>query len=245
MITTLLNQRRLFHIFIISLAASIIGIGTFSIVSATAYVAEISFALPDSVFIINESISFIGSVSLANYSDNGTLQASSAKLANAVVNITFENSTGTTVSNYTFTTDASGNFFSNSTFNLTAKTVKAPTTAGKYNLKASYKDPNNGTWFSTANIQVVNQTIDVLQVSAQKAVYNPSETISIIAEAIKVIGDKVSYVSNVSVNGSLRNATQAVISMFNCTTGSNGHCTTSVRRRRWMPLWWRRRSWGS
>src|SRR3989344_4201333 len=68
---------------------SIIALGGLS--SANTYVSEISFSLPDSVYITNENISFIGTISQANYSTNGSLVSSSALTSNSSVNVTIQN----------------------------------------------------------------------------------------------------------------------------------------------------------
>ena len=67
-----------------------------------------------------------------------------------------------------------------------------------------------------------------MRISSDNAVYNPSETITVNAEAIRLIGDKSLYVSNVSINGSLRNSAKSILQNFNCMTGTNGKCTITL-----------------
>ena len=195
--------------------------------SASVYINDVYFTVPDSVFVTNERISFIGYVYQANYSDNGTVVSLSRALANAVVNFTISNSSGI-ISNYTFTTDSVGAFYSGSSYYTNTTNVSAPAVAGTYTLRAEYLDLNSNISFSRLNITVVNQTLDTLSVSSDKAVYNPSETMSIEAEAVRVIGDSLIYIANVTVSGSVRNSTKAIIQTFSCMTGSNGKCTTSL-----------------
>ncbi len=196
---------------------------------ANYYIADFSFAVPDSVFSINDTIIPLkGSLSQANYSDNGTLASASTGVNGASINLTIENQTRGFVSNYTLITDSSGNFYSNSSFNRSARTISVPQTIGEYFILASYIDPNSAKWFSELAIKVINQSVDILRISSEKAVYNPSESVTVNIEAVKQLGDKVLYVSNVTVNGSLRNSSLAIISSLNCTTGTTGRCTTNV-----------------
>ena len=74
----------------------------------------------------------------------------------------------------------------------------------------NYRDPNSTVWLSEVSIKVVNQTLDVLRVSAQKAIYNPAETMVVKSEALKQIGDQTLFVSNVSINGTMRNSSLAI-----------------------------------
>ena len=205
---------------------SIIALGGLS--SANTYVSEISFSLPDSVYITNENISFIGTISQANYSTNGSLVSSSALTSNSSVNVTIQNTAGINVSNYTFTTDSNGKFYSWSPYYIGSQQVKAPSDSGDYYILIVYTDPNITRWFSRVEIQVVNYTIDTVSVKTQKATYNAAESIVVEGQAQKTIGDQVLYVSNITVNGSLMNSSLSVIERFNCTTGNNGKCSISV-----------------
>ncbi len=197
-------------------------------VSANSYVADFSFTIPDSVFSLGENISLKGTLSQANYTDAGALVTNLTIFSGAVINVTIENATRTRVSNYTFTTDSLGAFYSRSNFYPVAVNVSVPNASGDYYLRANYKDPNGTLWFSEAAFKVVNQSVDILQIGSAKAVYNPSETVNVEIAVIRAVGDKILYVSNVSVNGSLRNASQSVISSFNCTTSINGKCSVSL-----------------
>src|SRR3989344_3687668 len=117
---------------------SIIALGGLS--SANTYVSEISFSLPDSVYITNENISFIGTISQANYSTNGSLVSSSALTSNSSVNVTIQNTAGINVSNNT----VNGSLMNSSLsvierFNCTTGnngkcsiSVTAPSTYGQY-----------------------------------------------------------------------------------------------------------------
>ncbi|MBS3083962.1 hypothetical protein J4423_04110 [Candidatus Pacearchaeota archaeon] len=197
------------------------------LVSANTYLSDVYFTVSDTVFKENESAELKGYVYQANYTDNGTLVSSSAVLQNAMVNLTIKNSS-TVISNYTFITTSAGAFFSASNHNRTAMNVSVPSQAGTYKIRVEHKDVNNNLSFSEVEIIVVNQTLDSLSVSSDKAVYNPSESMIIEVEAIRLVGDKEIFVANVSINGSLRNSTKSVIQSFACTTGNNGKCTSSV-----------------
>ncbi len=192
----------------------------FNFISAS-YVADIYFNIPNSVYIINERIELKGLVFLTNLSGTNV----SNLLANANVNLSIRNSSGGYVNSYNFTTDANGTFYSKSNYYTSATEINASSIPGNYAIRAQYKDPDNISWFSEVGITVINQTLDLLRVSSQKAVYNPSESLKVEAEAIKIIGDSILYVSNVSVNGSLRNSSKGVLQTFSCTTGQNGKCS--------------------
>ena len=197
-------------------------------ISANTYINDIYFTIPETVYITNERIELKGYVYQTNYSDNGTIVTNSSAIANALVNLTITYSNGSRFSNYTFTTDANGTFYSGSNFYSSAKNITAPSNAGYYYVRAEYKNPNNSTPFSQVEINVINQTLDLLRISSEKANYNANEIVNIDVEAIKLIDDKILYISNVSVNGSLRNATKYNLQNFNCTTGVNGRCSLSI-----------------
>ncbi len=206
----------------------IAGICLTSFAVANIYITEMPFFLPDSVFTVNETIYLKGQVLQANYTNNGTLVTAFTSLANATVNLTIENQTGGTVATYNFTTDNGGYFYSRSNYYTTAQIVRAPITQGYYHINASYTDSNNTRSFSRVEIRVVNQTLDLLSVSTLRASYNPSENVVIEAEARRIIGDKSLLVSNVSLNGSIRNASSGILATFNCTTGTNGRCSVNT-----------------
>lgn len=195
--------------------------------ASAAYVADIYFTVPETVYTANESIGFKGYLYRTNYSDNGSLFSASAPLTSAYVNLTIKYSNGSKYRNYTLTTDSNGSFYSKSTFYPTATEINISTT-GYYHIRAEYKDPLNSTWFSEVEVSIVNQTLDILTVSAERAEYNPSETVRVNAEAIRLVGDKILHISNISINGSLRNSSKGSLQTFSCTTGTNGKCTITL-----------------
>ena len=198
----------------------------FGFVSAT-YVVDIYFTLPDTIFVTGEQISLKGYVYQANFTAGASTNESLA-LASASVNLTITNTNGTYYSNYTLTTDANGTFYSRSNFNSAANLVSAPLIAGEYYIRTEYIDPENVTFYSEVEINVVNQTVDIVRISPDKAVYNPSEAMKVNIEAVKLIGDRTLYIANISVNGSLRNSTKYSLNTFNCTTGINGKCSLAL-----------------
>jgi len=197
-------------------------------VYANSYIIDTYFTIPDSVFMTNENIALKGYLFLTNYTANGTLVNSSYAFPNANINFTIRNSNGSQYSNYSFTTDSAGAFYSSSNYYVNATNVSSPAVAGTYSLKAQYIDANNSIWFSEVGIEVVNKTIDSLGIRIDKSRYNPSETVIVEAEAIKLIGDKKLHVNNVSINGSLRYSNKSIIQNFSCTTGASGKCTVSL-----------------
>ena len=198
-----------------------------SFVSA-GYTSDVYFSVSDTVYSPNESIYLKGGVYRGNFSSNGTEVSASSLFAGATVNLTIRNSSEVVVSNHTFTTDSAGEFYSKSAAYPNARNVSAPGVSGEYTIRAQYTDPENTTWFSEVSIYVVNQTLDILAVSTDKAVYSQGETIYILGEAIRQVGDRVLLLSGASINGSVRNSTKAILSTFNCTTGTSGSCTVST-----------------
>ena len=134
----------------------------FPFVSANNYTADIYFTLPDSVFMTNERIEFIGNLSLSNYTSNGTLVFANRALNNTGVNLTIMYTNRTYYSNYTFTTN-NGMFYSRSNYFPSALNISAPSVAGTYDIRVEYTDPNNVTWFSELEISVVNQTLEIVK----------------------------------------------------------------------------------
>ncbi len=200
-----------------------------SSVSANGYFADVSISLPDGVFFTNENITLKGKIIQSNYSSNGTLVSSNVIATSQNVNVTIVNKNGTFYANYSMVTDSSGYFYSRSSYSSSSVLVNAPLSTGYYYLTAAYTDPNSTRWVSSVEFQVVNQSVDSLRISTEKATYTSGDTVVIQVEAVRVVGDNTLYVSNVTINGSVRNSTLSQIgSNFSCTTGSNGKCTVSV-----------------
>ena len=197
-------------------------------VSANNYTVDIFFTVPDTVYQTNERIEIKGSVHLSNTSDNGTLITNISGFENALVNLTIKNVNGTFHSNYTFTTYTNGTFYSKSSYYNNATEINASNVSGDYLIRAEYKDPNNKIWYSELDIRVLNNTVDHLLVGPEKAKYNPSETVKVVVVAMQLIEGRNLYISNVSVNGTLRNHTKGILSSFNCTTGVYGFCIVSL-----------------
>ena len=215
-------------IFLLVYLALVLVFFNFNLISANVYYNDIYFTSSDAVYTTNERVELKGYVYQANYTNNGTQVTSSSALARASVNLTIKYSNNTVLTNYTFTTDSNGAFASKNNYNTSATEITAPSNAGTYKIRAQYTDLNSNISFSEVEITVVNQTMDMLKVSPDKAVYNPSESMTVTIEAVRLIGDRLIFVSNVSVNGTLRNSSKSTLQSFSCTTGSNGKCTVSL-----------------
>ena len=208
-------------------AVAIFSIYSLQLVSAY-YIADFSFTVPQSVYTTNERIELRGSLTIKNYTSNGTFVTNYTAVAGASLNITLSNMTAN-LTNYTLVTSDTGLFSSRSDYNTSAPLISAPNASDTYRLRAEYRDSNNIIWYSSVEIRVVNQSIDLIRVSPARTTYNPSESILVHAEAVRLVGDRRVYVNNVSINGSIQNVTnKTALTTFNCTTGSNGKCTTSV-----------------
>ncbi len=196
---------------------------------ANTYIADIGFVTSQTVYTTNETIELKGNLYLSNYSSNGTLVTNHTGVENATINISVINkNTNATSSSYNLNTTTSGAFYSRSNFYPAAVLITAPSAADNYYIKARYVDTAGATWWTQSEIQVINQTVDRLEVSPDKVAYSPSETMFILVEAITEIGDRITYTANVSVNGSLRNSAKTVLSTFNCTTSSSGKCMVTA-----------------
>jgi len=146
-------------------------------------------------------------------------------LANASLNVSIINkNTNITNASYNLNTSAGGEFYSRSDYYSTAPLIPAPSTAADYYLKVIYIGPNNVSWWTQSEIQIVNQTVDRLTVSGNKASYNPSQTMIITVEAIQEVGGRITHTSNVSINLSIRNTAKTILSSFSCITGASGKC---------------------
>ncbi|MBS3074642.1 hypothetical protein J4447_04295 [Candidatus Pacearchaeota archaeon] len=199
------------------------------IVTANYYISDIFFVVPNTVYTTGEQIEFKGYVYEANYSDNGTIVTASSLKSGYSVNLTIRyRSNGTYVGNYTLTTDSGGAFYSNSTYHFNYTRIPAPSSEGEYRIRAQYIDGNSSIKYSEVEIRVVSQTIDSIKISPDKSTYNPSETVKVIITAASILSDKANYVSNVTINGSLRNNTKGIVQSFNCTTGSDGKCSFGI-----------------
>ena len=218
----LMNKRRLYLFLGLFIITSVL-----PFVSANNYTIDIYFTVPSTVYMTNEMISFKGFLYQANYTNSGTLVSASAPLNASSVNFTIINITRGMIFNHTFTTDINGIFYSNSTFRPTAKTISAPSSGGNYFLRTEYTDPANVTWFSEIKITIINKTLDLLYISSEKVKYFASETVKTKVEAVKLIDDRMLFVANVSVNGTVQNASKSIISNLNCTTGNDGRCSMS------------------
>jgi len=194
---------------------------------SASYISDVYFSVPDTVYMRGENITLKGWVYQTNYS-NGTIVSNYSALANALVNLTIYNSSGANFSNYTFTTDSLGAFYSRSNYYTSDQIVLAPNSSGNYYLRVEYVDPEGTLSFSRLEISVINQTLDLLDISSEKASYNPSESVIVEIGATRLIGNRLLYVSGVSVSGNLRNSSKSVLQTFSCTTGSNGRCSTSL-----------------
>jgi len=181
------------------------------------------------IYTINERIDFKGYLYLSNYSADGSLQINHTGWINASINISIINKdTNSSPITYLINTSDGGQFYSQSDYYSTALLISAPNSTGNYYLKAIYTDPNGTAWFTQTDILVVNQSIDKLLISSDKAIYSASEQMTILIESIKQIGDRTVAIANFSANGTIRDSSKGIITSFNCVTGSNGKCTVST-----------------
>ncbi len=193
--------------------------------ASASYIGKISLTLEKPSYSANEQMVLFGSIYQSNLSANDT---SYQLVANASVNITvYANSTGTIKSNYTISATSDGVFKSNSSDALTSQTVTAPNSTGAYYVEASYTDPNSGIWHNKIPFVVLSQAIDDISIRPSKSKFYAAEPVQVFLEALKRSGGNKVPVSNVSLNGTLRSEDLTVSRHFNCTTGSNGDCSTS------------------
>ena len=205
------------------------GILLTAVALAETYVADLGFITSQTIYTTNERIELQGTLTLSNYSSNGSIITNRTPIFNATVNISLINkTTGNLVSSTALNTSSIGQFYSRSDFFSAALLISAPATVGDYYLRANYTDPANVTWFTQVEIHIVNQTVDRLVVSSDKLVYSAGAPLIIIVEALRDVGDRIVYIENISANGSIRDADKTILSSFNCTTGSTGKCTVAT-----------------
>ncbi|MFH1711180.1 MAG: hypothetical protein ABH840_02620 [Nanoarchaeota archaeon] len=207
---------------------AILAFAALEIVSANTYYTDVYFTLPDTVLVTGERLELRGFIYQSNYSSDGTMVTNFTSLANAAVNLTIRNSVNLSYSgNYTLTTDSSGTFYTRSNYFTNGTLINAPYSASTYYVRAEYKDVNNVTSFSQVEVSVVNQTMDMFYISSERSSYNPLENVKVNIEATKIVGDRILYISNISINGSLRNSAKSSLRNFTCVTGTNGKCTVN------------------
>src|SRR3989338_4960656 len=165
-----------------------------SIAFASTY--EIQFLVSKYVFGPNENVSITGYV--INITSNSTLNVTSF-VNNAGVAVAVLNSSNVSQSNYTFTSNENGTFFSRSSFNPSATVILAPNLTGVYQITANATIENT-TWSTKSNIVVVNTRIDDILFQLPKVNFYSSESMPITVKAVQRVGDSFVSVNNVSVN---------------------------------------------
>ncbi len=204
-------------------------VGLFSFVGANIYVAEIGFLTSQNVYQINDRIELTGYVYLTNYTNNGSISNNHTPVANAELNLTIYNSSsGLGVSSFLLNTTSNGIFYSRNDYYSSGVLVTAPSTTGYYDLRINYTDPNNVSWWTENEILIVNNSVELLEVTTDKISYTPGEAISVYAEAVKEVGGSRIFLANVNINGSIQNSSKAGLQNFSCITGSDGRCTALI-----------------
>ncbi|MBS3158984.1 hypothetical protein J4206_06885 [Candidatus Woesearchaeota archaeon] len=199
------------------------------LVQANSYIADLNFITSKTVYTLGERLELKGSLYLTNYTISEVAIANHTGITNATVNLSIINkNTNATSATYGFTTTSAGEFYSRSDYYPNAVLVSAPSAPGDYYIQVNYTDPNNSTWWTRLEIQIVNQTVDRLLVSPEKLTYNPGESMSILVEAIRESAGTIVYVGNVTINGTIRDSSKSILSSFNCVTSSGGKCTISA-----------------
>ena len=194
--------------------------------SAQTYRAEVTISISETVYRVYDNIEISGTITRTN-TTNGALVENLTGVPEENATIEFLDTNNTVISwidPVNLTTDTVGRFFSNSTLLTNATTIQAPNITDRYIIRATYIDPNETKWNTSVEILVVNQTVDKLKVRTNKATYNPTETIKITAQAIRIAGDTILFSDNVSINGTIRNETKSILNYFNCTTDTTGGC---------------------
>lgn len=146
--------------------------------------------------------------------------------ANATVTVSISNSSGA-VSNVTFNTSSAGLFYSKSDYYPNATAVSVPSVPGAYKVNATYTSPDGTSWSAHSNLTVISTSgnrIDEIQLYPDKTAYYAGTNVSVTAGAYMISGGQKIALSNVTINGTLRTAGDAIRNSFNCTTGTDGTC---------------------
>ncbi|MBI2579159.1 MAG: hypothetical protein HYW26_05585 [Candidatus Aenigmarchaeota archaeon] len=185
---------------------------------------EIQLVVSKYVFGPAENVSITGTV--LNITSNSTLNITTY-LGSVNVNVSMLNSTNGTVSNYTFTTNENGTFFSRSSFNPSATAILSPNATGTYILVAN-SSIESGIWISKANIVVVNSRIDDILFQLAKINFYASENMSITVRAVQKVGDSFAAVSNITINMTMMQLNESIISSYTCVTSASGTCAINT-----------------
>ena len=176
----------------------------------------------------NERVVLRGFLYQANVNSSNGSTAAYIAVVNATLNISIYNAeTSVFNKNFTLNTSNSGEYFSQSDFDIGGRSIIAPNSTGFFKLFSTYKDGNNISWPFRMDFFVANQSIDDIRVYGDKVSYYTWETMVVTVETIKNIGDNVFAVANLSVSGNIRTSSKTLVTSFNCTTGNDGKCSVA------------------
>ncbi len=190
------------------------------IVSADVF--NLYMAVPKAIYGPGEMIEIYGG--LFNIT-NGSGTASFSGIPNASVALSIINNSGSVVSNYTLNTTASGMFYSQGNY-YNGTNITVPSTTGNYTVTAEY-NASGALYYASSTIVVVSSRVDEIRVRTGEPVYYPGSEMEIVAEAVMISGENRLPAANITINGTVRNSAETVLSSFNCITDSNGKCTIS------------------
>lgn len=213
---------------IINLVSLFFLVSLLSLVSANNYTSELSLISAETVYGLGERIEVKGTLYLSNYS-SGTLISNHTVVVNASLNLSIINKTDNVkINSFILNTTSDGSFRSRSDYYPSEVLVSAPSSPGTYYLRLNYTDPNNETWWAQNEIFVSSAAVDLLEVRTDKVSYKQSETLTILAEAIRELAGKRVYLANVTINGSIQNSSKSGIENFSCMTATTGKCSVST-----------------
>ncbi len=150
-------------------------------------------------------------------------------LENGTININiFDSTTNELISSYELITDENGEFFSQSNFYLEATLVSTPSSEGNYYILAEYTDSDSVEWSAQAYIYVTNLNLDKIKVSTDSSTYSPDDTVNILVEAVKEVGDSITYTSGVVLTATVRDSDNEILETLACTTDETGKCTETI-----------------
>jgi hypothetical protein len=152
---------------------------------------------------------------------------SNTSVANKTVVINITNSSYS-VADYTFNTSSDGTFHSRSDYYPNATLVSAPNVSGNYSTSARYRGTNETVWEVGLPILVVDKQVDEITIEPDSVIYYGGARMNVTVRTTRNIGDSKIPVSDIRINGTVRNINDTILSSFNCTTDSNGLCMVGI-----------------
>ncbi len=195
-------------------------------VQATDYSVSMNTSISKVVYGLGENIELTGAITQAIKNSTNITNATPLASKAVSINITYQNLTTLVYQNYT--TNSQGVFYSKSDTFQSAIALTAPNISGNYYLIVTYTDPNATVWHQWLFFNVVQTVVDGIIVNTNKVSYIAAEKLSITAKAWKSVDSSEIVQSNITLNGTIRDSSEAVQMSFGCITNTQGICVLNT-----------------